>query len=270
MLLAAGGQPGAAGGGRAAGCAGIQVRIVQPKLLSAAVMPRFAKRVVSSPSQGRASAHQVRLGLRGGPVPATVPPTSRALHAAPCTHSRALLCALLLAPRAGGIPDFRGPSGVWTVKRAGLPVPPPKVSFAHARPSITHQALLALLCSGKLTFVVSQNVDGLHLRSGVPRGSLAELHGNCFAERCRTCGAEHIRDFEIETVGFKKTGRRCSKPGCGGPLVDHSECGMLLRCAANCRQLAPVWLLIPGYFLPSAVLDWEDELPPEELEQSGN
>ena len=68
--------------------------------------------------------------------------------------------------------------------------------------------------------------------SGVPRERLAELHGNVFAERCRACGREFVRDFEMETVGFKRTGRRCD--GCGGALHDH-------------------------------VLDWEDALPPDEL-----
>ena len=53
---------------------------------------------------------------------------------------------------------------------------------------------------GRLAFVVSQNVDCLHLRSGIPRSKLAELHGNCFAERCPKCQHEYIRDFEIETV----------------------------------------------------------------------
>lgn len=62
------------------------------------------------------------------------------------------------------------------------------------------QALLALLRAGKLRYIVSQNVDGLHLRSGVPRAQLAELHGNCFVERCERCRREHVRDWEVETV----------------------------------------------------------------------
>ena len=62
------------------------------------------------------------------------------------------------------------------------------------------QALLALLRMGKLRYIVSQNVDGLHLRSGVPRAQLAELHGNCFVERCERCAREYVRDWEVETV----------------------------------------------------------------------
>jgi mono-ADP-ribosyltransferase sirtuin 6 len=136
-----------------------------------------------------------------------------------------------------GIPDFRGPNGVWTLQRAGQPLPKPKVCFAVAKPSLTHQALRALMDTGKLTYLVSQNVDSLHLRSGVPRRQLAELHGNCFAERCPKCRTEFIRDFEVETVGFKPTGRSCTAGGCNARLKDF-------------------------------VLDWEDALPADELAAS--
>ena len=80
------------------------------------------------------------------------------------------------------------------------------------------QALVALHTAGKLRYTVSQNVDGLHLRSGLPRDRLAELHGNCFAERCGRCDREYVRDFEMETVGFKYTGRKCDS--CNGRLKD--------------------------------------------------
>mmetsp|Transcript_36971 Transcript_36971/g.116303 ORF Transcript_36971/g.116303 Transcript_36971/m.116303 type:complete len:300 (+) Transcript_36971:72-971(+) len=135
---------------------------------------------------------------------------------------------------ACGIPDFRGPKGIWTLQKSGKPLPKLKTSFEHARPSLTHQALLGLVEMGKVHYICSQNVDGLHFRSGIPREKLAELHGNCFSERCERCGHEYIRDFEMATVGFKRTGRACVGKGCGGRLRDH-------------------------------ILDWEDALPEDEL-----
>ena len=48
-------------------------------------------------------------------------------------------------------------------------------------------ALVALQRAGYLSYLVSCNIDCLHLRSGYPRAAMAELHGNCFAERCRRC-----------------------------------------------------------------------------------
>lgn len=48
-------------------------------------------------------------------------------------------------------------------------------------------ALKHLIDKGYVKFIVSQNIDGLHLRSGVSRENIAELHGNMFIEECNTC-----------------------------------------------------------------------------------
>eukprot|EP00250_Pteridium_aquilinum_P009121 c18454_g1_i2 orf=212-1627(+) len=133
-----------------------------------------------------------------------------------------------------GIPDFRGPKGVWTLQHEGKPLPKADLPFHQARPGITHMALVALYRLGILKFIISQNIDGLHLKSGIPRSCLAELHGSSFREVCSSCEKEYVRDFEVETIGLKDTGRRCLVLGCGGKLKD-------------------------------TVLDWEDALPPEEL-----
>ncbi|CAH8381829.1 unnamed protein product [Eruca vesicaria subsp. sativa] len=133
-----------------------------------------------------------------------------------------------------GIPDFRGPKGIWTLQREGKDLPKASLPFHRAMPSMTHMALVELERAGILKFVISQNVDGLHLRSGIPREKLSELHGDSFMEMCPSCGAEYLRDFEVETIGLKETSRKCSNAKCGAKLKD-------------------------------TVLDWEDALPPKEI-----
>lgn len=66
---------------------------------------------------------------------------------------------------SSGIPDFRGPNGVWTLEEKGLQ-PTINVDFDLAKPSFTHFALNSILKSGKSCYVISQNVDNLHLKSG--------------------------------------------------------------------------------------------------------
>lgn len=120
---------------------------------------------------------------------------------------------------AAGIADFRGPDGVWTRELQGLP-PPEGKSFAEARPTAAHRVVAAMLKAGLAAYVVSQNVDALHLRSGVPRELLSELHGNVCMERCERCGREYLRDAELGSVGCKRTGRACEDEACGGALRD--------------------------------------------------
>ena len=86
-----------------------------------------------------------------------------------------------------GIPDFRGPKGVWTLEQQGKKVET-QVTFEDTQPTLTHMALLALVEAGMVKHIISQNVDGLHLKSGLPREKLSELHGNMFMEKCEKCG----------------------------------------------------------------------------------
>ncbi len=77
-------------------------------------------------------------------------------------------------------------SGVWTLEKRGEK-PSFNTGFDTAIPTYTHQALCKLAENNYLHFVISQNIDGLHHRSGLPLDKLAELHGNVFSEECEVC-----------------------------------------------------------------------------------
>jgi len=144
---------------------------------------------------------------------------------------------------SAGIPDFRGPKGVWTLEKKGEK-PEMNVSWDDAKPTKTHMALAKLVEVGKVKFIVTQNIDGLHLRSGVPRTSIAELHGNMFVDQCdnRACYKMFVRDSPAPTVGQKYVGGDC-------PATRHN--------GRNCRGK-----------LKDFVLDWEAELPDSDLSLS--
>ena len=130
-----------------------------------------------------------------------------------------------------GIPDFRsgmntvletGP-GAWELRDKGLTRKKKTSSTLKAIPSATHMGIVELERSGMVKFVVSQNTDGLHLRSGLDPSKLAELHGNGNLEKCKKCGAKYLRDFRTRTsskVHDHKTGRMCVAPKCTGYLQD--------------------------------------------------
>jgi NAD-dependent SIR2 family protein deacetylase len=104
-----------------------------------------------------------------------------------------------------GLPDFRGPDGIWTRQEKGLP--PITRPFTSVEPNASHRAIVDLQNLGKLKFLISQNVDNLHLRSGIRLELLAELHGNVAKLRCQRCQTQVEKPLGIDT---------CK---CGGKLV---------------------------------------------------
>ncbi|CAF1155592.1 unnamed protein product [Adineta ricciae] len=119
---------------------------------------------------------------------------------------------------AAGINDFRGPTGVWTSRAKGV-APPPR-TVHHPEPTLTHMSFVELMRNGYLKFLVSQNCDGLHLKSGIPTNKIAELHGNCNCEACAKCGKVYYRQTRVNSVTDKTrlTGNMCTTPDCNGRL----------------------------------------------------
>jgi len=84
-------------------------------------------------------------------------------------------------------------------------------------------SFVKLIESGIMKFLISQNVDGLHRKSGISPANLAELHGNTYVEKCKVCHKEYLRDYEVRTndhVHRHETGTRCDNAECNGELID--------------------------------------------------
>jgi NAD-dependent deacetylase len=105
-----------------------------------------------------------------------------------------------------GLRDFRGPDGLWTRRDKGLSTP--EQDWTGVAPNAGHLAIREIQELGKLAFLISQNVDNLHLKSGIRPELLAELHGNMTKVRCVKC------EFKMDRMEGE---REC--PLCGGRLV---------------------------------------------------
>jgi NAD-dependent SIR2 family protein deacetylase len=117
-----------------------------------------------------------------------------------------------------GIPDFRGPEGVWTRRDAGLPPPRWRVAPGQVRPNASHLALVELQQMSKLRFLITQNTDNLHRLSGIRPELLAELHGNGQLMRCLSCDGLHTRQEIGWDAGRWGPGYRTQKPVAGQPV----------------------------------------------------
>jgi len=123
------------------------------------------------------------------------------------------------------IPDFRGPKGVWTLRDQGKQAEM-TITMEQAMPTLSHMSLVCLQDKGIMKYLISQNVDGLHRRSGIKPQFISELHGNCYIEMCKNCKQEYLRDFDVcdhagkECKGYNASNSKSGIPHCTGRICD--------------------------------------------------
>lgn len=129
-----------------------------------------------------------------------------------------------------GIPDFRSPQGVWSKAK---PIEfRDFLAHEHLRreawrrkieidrdmevavPNRGHRAVAALVASGRASCVITQNIDGLHQRSGIPDARIVELHGNGTYASCLDCGLRH--ELAPIKAAFVADGTLPHCDNCGG------------------------------------------------------
>jgi NAD-dependent deacetylase len=133
-----------------------------------------------------------------------------------------------------GIPDYRGPDGVWTrdPEAARLvtletylddPAVRAKAWLARrdhpawsAEPNGAHRALVDLEQAGRLSTIVTQNIDGLHQRAGNDTARVIEVHGSLSGVECWKCGARSTMASALDRVAAGEADPPCQL--CGGML----------------------------------------------------
>ncbi len=129
-----------------------------------------------------------------------------------------------------GIPDFRSPGGVWSkmkpIQFQDFVADPAmrrqawerafsgRAGWVGREPNAGHHAVARLVAQGKVTAVITQNVDNLHQASGVPSDRIVELHGNASYATCLECVERHELD-ELKD-SFLKAGEIPYCRRCGG------------------------------------------------------
>lgn len=133
-----------------------------------------------------------------------------------------------------GIPDFRSPGGIWTRYRTvyfdeflasaearheyWTQKAEGHADMARALPNVGHDNLARWEADGRLTAVITQNIDGLHQQSGSRR--VLELHGTARQIGCLDCKARYEADAMV--LQFKTTGVVPNCPSCGSGLMKHA------------------------------------------------
>ncbi len=163
-------------------------------------------------------------------TPAAMPDDIAALGRLVATAERTVIFTGAGISTESGIPDFRSPGGLWT-KQTPIDFESflgsetarreswrrrfeSDAIFRDARPNRGHRAVAELVHRGKVSAVITQNIDGLHHASGIAAEQVIELHGNTTFAHCLDC----LTRYEIEALraDFERDSRapRCTR--CGG------------------------------------------------------
>jgi NAD-dependent deacetylase len=178
-----------------------------------------------------------------------------------------------------GIPDFRGPRGVWTLNPKAermsdirYYVSDPEVRrlswqsrLAHpawtAEPNAGHRALVSLERGGRLAALITKNIDGLHQRAGNSPDVVIEVHGTLHFAVCLSCGDRMPMQAVLDRVRQGEEDPPCRS--CGGilksdtvsfgqPLVPH-VIDRAMRAAERADCLVAVGSSLQVYPIASAV-----------------
>ena len=163
-----------------------------------------------------------------------------------------------------GIADFRSPGGIWSritpIEFADFLRDKDvrredwrrrfrfRREFAAAQPNVAHRAIADLVRAGRALGVVTQNIDDLHQRAGVPRDRVIELHGNGMNAACLDCGGSH--DLDVLETRFAEDGEPPLCGQCGGFVkasvisfgqpMPHLEVERAAEMCADCDMLVVV------------------------------
>lgn len=174
---------------------------------------------------------------------------------------------------AAGIPDFRGPEGLWTrdpyaelvstlswylrdddVRKAAWRRRADPAMWA-AQPTRAHRAIAALERAGRLRAIVTQNTDGLHQVAGSSPDLVHEIHGSARTWRCEMCGRTGPMAEMLERVAAGDEDPRC--PVCGGitratvilfeEVLDADVLGAAVAAAEDCDAIVAVGTTLGVY-----------------------
>ena len=155
---------------------------------------------------------------------------------ATCLHDARRIVALTGAGIStdSGIPDFRGPNGIWTrdpkaerlsslqhymsdpeLRKRAWQLRLDHPAWA-AEPNAAHLALAELEHKGKLHTLITQNIDGLHQKAGMSHDILIEIHGTLREVVCMACGERAPMEQALARVRAGESDPNCRS--CGGVL----------------------------------------------------